>query len=102
MKLVREIRDRENKAKWGIYKLSDEQAKKFGNNFAVSQGVFSDYCIEQYGEDWLLERLDENLYEGFFETHREAELHVELAETNIKLNNMKMKIKDIIKVLEME
>ena len=42
---------------WGIYKLNEEEIKKYGGNFALSQGIFSDFAIEYKGIDELLSGL---------------------------------------------
>ena len=81
MELVRKIE--KNKllvSNLGIYKLSDKQEKKFGGKFALSQGLFSDYALKEFGEDKLLSRLSDLNYEGFFETELEAFYQVKLVE----------------------
>lgn len=84
MKLVKEISKRRFlSSSWGIYELSDEQTAKYGKRYAMSQGVFSDYALENTKDDTLLEGLKEHLYEGFFDTVKEAVLTVE----NVGLRN---------------
>lgn len=67
------------RAAFSIYELNDEQAAKFGGRFAVAQGPkVTDFYIETYGEDVYLEGLEKYRYEDFFETYREAILHLKL------------------------
>ena len=41
MKLVKRIEKNELLASdWGIYELNEEERKAFGNNYALSQGIF--------------------------------------------------------------
>lgn len=66
MKLVQEIKKNNLlSSSWGIYELNEKEKKKYGNNFALSQGVFSDWAIKEFGVDKLLQKLDEYKYEGF-------------------------------------
>lgn len=66
MKLVQEIRKNDLlSSNWGIYELSKAEANKYGNKFALSQGIFSDFGIKEFGADKLLSRLRNDLYEGF-------------------------------------
>lgn len=58
MKLVQEIKKNELLGNsWGIYELNPDEKKKYGNNYALSQGVFSDYAIKEFGADDLLSNL---------------------------------------------
>jgi len=67
------------RATFSIYELNDEQTTKFGGRFAVAQGPkVTDYYIETYGENAYLEGLEKYRYEDFFETYREAILHLKL------------------------
>ena len=89
MELVRKIE--KNKllvSNWGIYKLSDKQEKKFGGKFALSQGLFSDYALKEFGEDKLLSRLSDLNYEGSFETELEAFYQVKLVEMQNKIDRL--------------
>lgn len=89
MELIRKIEtNRLLTSNWGIYKLSDEQEKKFGGKFALSQGLFSDYALEEVGEDNLLSELTDFNYEGFFETESEAFHQVKLAEMQNKTDRL--------------
>lgn len=81
---------------WGIYKLSEKESKKYGGNFALSQGVFSDYAIENMGVDELLSGLREHAYEGFFETQKEAFMQVKLVEMTCKIERMEYALKDLV------
>lgn len=66
MKLVQEIKKNELLGRnWGIYELNANEKKKYGNNYALSQGVFSDYAIKEFGADELLSNLKDYNYEGF-------------------------------------
>ena len=97
MKLVQEINKNNLLASsWGIYELNEKEKKKYGNNFALSQGVFSDFAIKEFGVDKLLQNLDENEYEGFFETQKEAYMQVKLVEMKCKINRMEYAMKDVL------
>ena len=85
---------------WGIYKLNEEETKKYGGKFALSQGIFSDYAIEHMGIDELLSGLKDYRYEGFFETRREAYMQVKLVEMTCKIRRMESALKDRVKVTE--
>lgn len=94
MKLVQEIKKNNLlSSSWGIYELNEKEKKKYGNNFALSQGVFSDWAIKEFGVDKLLQKLDEYKYEGFFETQKEAYMQVKLVEMTCKINRMEYAIK---------
>ena len=97
MKLVQKIEKNELLPKdWGIYELNAEEKQKYGGNFALSQGVFSDYALENFGADRLLRKLDEYMYEGFFETQKEAYLQVKLVEMKCKIERLEYAIKDLV------
>lgn len=65
MKLVQKIEKNELLSKdWGIYELNAEEKQKYGGNFALSQGVFSDYALENFGADHLLRKLDDICMKG--------------------------------------
>lgn len=97
MKLVQEINKNNLLASsWGIYELNEKEKKKYGNNFALSQGVFSDFAIKEFGVDKLLQKLDENKYEGFFETQKEAYMQVKLVEMTCKIDRMEYAMKDVL------
>lgn len=97
MKLVQEINKNNLLASsWGIYELNEKEKKKYGNNFALSQGVFSDFAIKEFGVDKLLQKLDEYKYEGFFETQKEAYMQVKLVEMKCKINRMEYAMKDVL------
>ena len=81
---------------WGIYKLNEEESNKYGGNFAVSQGIFSDYAIKTFGADILLSNLNKFDYEGFFETQKEAYMHVKLIEMYSKIKLYESTLKDLI------
>lgn len=97
MKLVQEINKNNLLASsWGIYELNEKEKKKYGNNFALSQGVFSDFAIKEFGVDKLLQKLDKYKYEGFFETQKEAYMQVKLVEMTCKINRMEYAMKDVL------
>lgn len=97
MKLVQEINKNNLLASsWGIYELNEKEKKKYGNNFALSQGVFSDFAIKEFGVDKLLQKLDGYKYEGFFETQKEAYMQVKLVEMTCKINRMEYAMKDVL------
>lgn len=99
MKLVQEIKKNELLgSSWGIYELNTSEKKKYGNNYALSQGVFSEYAIQEFGADDLLSNLKDFVYEGFFETQKEAYMQVKLVEMKSKIERMELTIKDILKL----
>lgn len=99
MKLVQEIKKNELlKSSWGIYELSADEKKKYGNNYALSQGVFSDYAIKEFGADKLLSNLKDFKYEGFFETQKEAYMQVKLVEMTVKIIRMESAMKKVLRL----
>ena len=98
MKLVQTIENELLKSIWGIYELNAEEKKKYGNNYALSQGVFSDCDIKEYGADWILLNLRGDLYEGFFETRKEAYMQVKLVAMKSKIQRMELAMKDVLKL----
>ena len=97
MKLVQEIKKNNLLgSSWGIYELNEKEKKKYGNNFVLSQGVFSDWAIKEFGVDKLLQKLDKYKYEGFFETQKEAYMQVKLVEMTCKINRMEYAMKDVL------
>lgn len=99
MELVQKIK--KNKlllSNWGIYKLNEKEKIKYGNNFALSQGLFSDWAIKELGSDKLLSELDEYKYEGFFETQKEAYMQVKLVEMKCKVDKMEYAMKNVLKL----
>lgn len=99
MKLVQKIKKNELLGNnWGIYKLDLDEKKKYGNNYALSQGVFSDYAIKEFGSDELLSNLKDFAYEGFFETEKEAYMQVKLVEMKSKIERMELAMKDVLKL----
>lgn len=83
---------------FGIYKLNDAEREKFGNNYAVSQGIFSDYTIKEFGAEKLLSNLKDYAYEGFFETEKEAYLHVKAVMLKFEIERMKLTMKDLLEL----
>lgn len=81
---------------WGIYKLNEEEIKKYGGKFALSQGIFSDYAIERMGIDELLSDLKDYRYEGFFETQKEVYMQVKLVEMTCKIERMEYALKNFV------
>lgn len=99
MKLVQEIKKNELLgSNWGIYELNTDEKKKYGNNYALSQGVFSNYAIKEFGVDKLLSNLKDFNYEGFFETQKEAYMQVKLVEMKNKIRRMELAMKDVLKL----
>lgn len=99
MRLVKEIKKNELLgSSWGIYKLNPDEKKKYGNNYALSQGVFSDYAIKEFGADELLSNLKDFYYEGFFETEKEAYMQVKLVEMKSKIERMEIAMKNVLKL----
>lgn len=96
MKLVQKIEKGQLlSSDWGIYELSTEETQKYGGKFALSQGIFSDYAIENMGIDELLSGLREHAYEGFFETQKEAYYQVKLVEMQCKVERLEYAIKGL-------
>ena len=105
MKLVQEIKKNDLlSSNWGIYELSQIEADKYGNGnkFALSQGLFSNFALEEIGVDKLLSELKAYNYEGFFETQKEAYMQVKLVEMKCKIDMLEYTIKDLTKVTEIE
>lgn len=103
MELVQEItKNNLLSSNWGIYKLNEEEKAKYGNNYALSQGVFSDYAIEIYGTDKLLSDLRDYNYEGFFETQKEAYMQVKLVEMRTKIERMEFAMKSLLELQTLE
>lgn len=99
MKLIETINKNELLgSNWAIYELSDEEAAKYGNKYALSQGVFRDSVLEEFGADTLLSNLKHHNYEGFFETRKEAFMQVKLVEMTCKIDRLEYAIKDLVKV----
>lgn len=99
MKLVQKIEKNELLgSNWGIYELNPDEEKKFGNKYALSQGIFSDYAIKEFGVDKLLAGLRDLNYEGFFETQKEAYMQVKLVEMKMKIERMELAMKDALKL----
>lgn len=97
MKLIQEIKKNDLlSSNWGIYKLNEEEKKKYGNNFILSQGVFSDWAIKEFGVDKLLQKLNKYKYEGFFETQKEAYMQVKLVEMKCKIDRMEYAVKEVL------
>ena len=97
MELVQKIEKNDLLASdWGIYKLNDEEAKKHGGKFALSQGVFTGIAIDRMGVDELLSDLRASAYEGFFETQKEAYMQVKLVEMTCKIERMEYALKDFV------
>lgn len=99
MKLVQKIEKNELLgSNCGIYELNPDEEKKFGNKYALSQGIFSDYAIKEFGADELLSNLKDFNYEGFFETQKEAYMQVKLVEMKSKIERMELAMKDVLKL----
>lgn len=99
MKLVQKVEKNELLgSSWGIYELDHDEKKKYGNNYALSQGVFSDYALKEFGADELLSNLKDSAYEGFFETQKEAYMQVKLVEMQNKIERMEHAMKDVLKL----
>ena len=103
MKLVQEIKKNDLLLNdWGIYELTQEEADKYGNKFALSAGIFSDFALKEMGSDKLLSELEEHIYEGFFETQKEAYMQVKLVEMKCKIDRLEYAIRELTKVSEIE
>lgn len=90
MKLVQKIERNDFLLRdFGIYELNEEEKEKYGNNYALSQGIFDDCAIKKYGSDSVLSRLSKCYYEGFFETQKEAYMQVKLVEMKSELERLK-------------
>lgn len=103
MKLVKIIKKNELLVSdWGIYKLDEEERRAFGNNYALSQGTFSEWALEEMGPNKLLSGLGAYAYEGFFETEKEAYLQVKLVEMLCKIDRLESAIAklDVVRKLE--
>lgn len=99
MKLVQKVEKNELLgSSWGIYELDPDEKKKYGNNYALSQGVFSDYALKEFGADELLYNLKDSAYEGFFETQKEAYMQVKLVEMKSKIDRMEHAMKEVLKL----
>ena len=85
---------------FAIYELDSERAKKYKGKFAVSQGVFSDYALKEMGVDKLLSELKDYNYEGFFETQKEAYLHIKLVEMHSKLRKIESTVSELIEIVK--
>lgn len=99
MKLVKTINKNELlSSDWGIYELSENESKKYGGKFALSQGIFSDFALKEMGVDKLLSNLKDYQYEGFFETQKEAYLQVKIVEMKCKVERLEYWINGIEQV----
>ena len=97
MKLVQEIKKNDLlSSNWGIYELNEKEKEKYGNNFVLSQGVFSDWAIKEFDVDELLQKIDRYKYEGFFETQKEAYMQVKLVEMKCKIDRIEYAIKEVL------
>ncbi len=83
---------------WAIYELSDDQQEKFNGRFALSQGVYSDLVLREYGEDKLLSDLKDYSYEGVFQTKLEAFYQVKLVEMQNKIEKLEYAIEKLEEV----
>lgn len=96
MKLVRKLEEKSlSSSKWFIYKLSQDEQRKYGGKFALSQGGFSEYAIKSIGTDKLLSELRDFCYEGFFETEKEAYFQVMLVFMQEKIEILERGISDL-------
>lgn len=103
MKLVKRIEKNELLVSdWGIYKLNEEERRVFGNNYALSQGIFSEWALEEMGSNKLLSGLRDYEYEGFFETEKEAYFQVKLVEMLCKINRLESAIAELDVVRKIE
>ena len=75
--------------------LNEEEKEKYGNNYALSQGIFDDCVIEKYA-DSVLSHMNEFYYEGFFETQKEAYMQVKLVEMKTELERLKSDMKKML------
>ena len=99
MKLIQKIDKNELLlCDWGIYELNGEEKEKFGHKYVLSQGIFSDYAIREFGSNKLLSRIDKYRYEGFFETQKEAYMQIKLVEMKCKIERMEYTMKELLKL----
>lgn len=91
MKLVQKVEKNELLgSSWGIYELDPDEKKKYGNNYALSQGVFSDYAFKEFGADELLSNLKESAYEGFLKHKKKHICRLNWWKCRIKLREWNM------------
>lgn len=81
----------------GIYALTPAQANKYagGRRFFLSSNVLSDYWLEHHGDDEILSDIKKYMYEGFFETYKEALMYAELVKANSIIRILNERIKSL-------
>ena len=85
MKLIKEVETNSSIKSMSIYKLDDEESKKYNAKFVLLGAVFSDEELQAAGIDNLLYDVKFNSNEGFFETEKEALLYAYCVQMKIKI-----------------
>src|SRR5699024_6065402 len=99
MKLVRTIQKNEILlSDWGVYQLNRQEKERHHANYIVSQGIFSDYALSEFGADQLISRLDSYRYEGKFETIKEALLHIKCVEMQCLIKKYQAEMGNLAKL----
>ena len=88
MKLIKEVETNSSIKSMSIYKLDDEESKKYNAKFVLLGAVFSDEELQAAGIDNLLYDVKFNSDEGFFETEKEALLYANCVQLQIKLDRL--------------
>ena len=83
LKLVKQIG-----ANWGIYKIPKSTTKQYNGEYILSQGIFSDYALENMNNKDVIRNLREYCYEGIFKTIKEAEMTAKYADAISSLKNL--------------
>ena len=99
MKLVQEIKKNEILVSdWGVYELNRQERERHHANYIVSQGIFSDYALSEFGVDQLISKLDSYRYEGRFETIKEALLHIKCVEMQCLIKKYQAEMGNLAKL----
>lgn len=86
MKLINEIKPNATfSLSMGIYKLNKNEIYKYGSKFVLLMAIFSDEEINDIGTDNILQNVNNNNYEGFFDTEKEALLYAYCVQMKIKI-----------------
>lgn len=99
MKLVQTIQKNEIlRSNWGVYELNTYERETHHANHIVSQGIFSDYALSEFGVDQLISKLDSYRYEGKFETMKEALLHIKCVEMTCLIKKYQAAMENVAKI----
>ena len=99
MKLVQTIQKNEIlRSNWGVYELNTQERETHHANYIVSQGIFSDYALSEFGVDQLISKLDSYRYEGKFETMKEALLHIKCVEMTCLIKKYQAEMENVAKI----